>query len=214
MDPKKLSLQELLQLCLATQDPALWQEFVCRFQSHISRVVKNTLRRCKWASPDLALVDDLTQDTFMKLCANDFRALREFHFEHENSFYGFLKTVASHVAQDYLRREYSSKHGGGLEEEDLDSAIIPARASSAEDTHLQILIAEIQRILEEELGHEPNFQRDITIFWLYYRWGFTAKEISEIPSIALKVKGVESVLLRLTRLIRGRLGGRGTASGR
>lgn len=211
MDPKKLSLQELLQLCLATQDPALWQEFVRRFQPLIAGVVKKTLRRWPWIYSDPALVDDLTQDTFMKLCANDFRALREFHFEQDNSLYSFLKTVASNVAQDYLRREYSPKHGGGVEEVDLDDAMIPARPV---DAHTQILLAEIQRILEEELGHEPNFRRDIAIFWLYYRWGLTAKEISGISWIGLTVKGVESVLLRLTRLIRGRLGGRGTASGR
>ena len=211
MDPKKLSLQELLQLCLATHDPALWQEFNRRVQPLISRVVFNTVKRCRWASPDPALVDDLTQDTFLKLCANDFRALREFHFEHENSLFGFLKTVASNVAQDYLRREYSRKHGGGVEEVDLDDAIIPARPV---DTQTQILVAEVQRILEEELKNDASRERDITIFWLYYRWGFTAKEISKIRSIGLTVKGVESVLLRLTRLIRGRLGGRGTASGR
>jgi hypothetical protein len=76
-------------------------------------------------------------------------------------------------------------------------------------------MAEIQRILEKELAHEPNFGRDIAIFWFYYRWGLTAKEISEILSMGLTVKGVESVLLRLTRLVRSKLGGSyGTASGR
>ena len=214
MDPQKLSAQELVQLCLASQDPALWYEFERRFQQMISIVVRRRLHRCSINDP--ALVDDLTQDTFLKLCDHDFRALREFHFEHENSLFGFVKTVASNVAQDYLRREYSAKHGGGLEEEDLEKAsvIIPARTSLADDAHIQILLAEIQRILEEELGHEPNFRRDIAIFWLYFRWGLTAKEISEIPSIGLTVKGAESVLLRLTRLLRGRLGGHGTASGR
>jgi RNA polymerase sigma-70 factor (ECF subfamily) len=210
MDSKKLSIQDLLQLCLATQDPALWQELNHRVQPLISRVVVKTVNRCRWVSPDPALVDDLIQDTFVKLFANDCRALREFQFEHENSFFGFLKTVASNVAQDYLRREYSPKHGGDLEEEDLDkiSTIVPARTSFADDTHAQILIAEIQRCLEQELAHEPNFSRDIAIFWLYYRFGLTAKAISQIPSIGLTVKGVESTLLRLTRLVRARcLGG-------
>jgi RNA polymerase sigma-70 factor (ECF subfamily) len=216
MDPKKLSIQELLQLCLATQDPALWQEFVCRVQPLISKVVGRTVRRCRWGFSDPALVDDLIQDTFVKLFANDYRALREFQAEYENSFYGFLKTVASNVAQDYIRKADSSKRPDGRDQEDMEKAkeTVPDKSSLAKDTHSQILMAEIQRILENELAHEPNFRRDIAIFWFYYRWGLTAKEISELPSIGLTVKGVESVLLRLIRLLRGRLGGHGTASGR
>jgi RNA polymerase sigma-70 factor (ECF subfamily) len=217
MDPKKLSLQELLQLCLATQDPALWQEFVSRFQPLISRVVVKTFRRCRFASPDPALVDDLTQDTFMKLFANDYRALREFQAEYENSFFGFIKTVASHLVKDYIRKDTSEKQGGRLKREDLDEASIttPAPTTVTERAEHKVLIAEIQRCLEEQLAYEPNFSRDIAIFWLYYRYGLTAKAISQIPSIGLTVKGVESTLLRLTRLVRNCLGGgRGIASGR
>lgn len=217
MDPKKLSIQELLQLCLATQDPALWQEFVCRVQPLISKVVGRTARRCRWGSSDPALVDDLIQDTFMKLCANDYRALREFQFEHENSFFGFLKTVASNVVRDHIRATENQKRPSPRQQEDLEmaSATVPSKTSFGEDTQSQILIAEIQRILEEELPHEPNFRRDLAIFWLYYRWGLTAKEISKIRSIGLTIKGVESLLLRLTRLVRSKLGGNyGTASGR
>jgi hypothetical protein len=37
---------------------------------------------------------------------------------------------------------------------------------------------------------------------MYYEQGYTAKEISFLPSVGLTVKGVESTLLRLTRFIR------------
>jgi RNA polymerase sigma-70 factor (ECF subfamily) len=217
MDPKKLSIQELLQLCLASPDPALWQEFVCRVQPLISKVVGRTARRCRWGSSDPALIDDLVQDTFVKLFANDYRALREFQFEDESRFFGFIKTVASNVAQDYLRKSDASKRPESRDQQDLETAsvTVPDKSSSPKNTHVQILIAEIQRLLEKELAHDPNCRRDIAIFWFYYRWGLTAKEISEISGIGLKVKGVESVLLRLTRLVRNKLGGNyGTASGR
>ncbi len=201
---KKLSLWELVQLCLASQDSEPWLEFVSRVQPLISGVVRNCLRR--WSISDPALVDDLTQDTFLKLCDRDFRALREFHFEHEYSLYGFLKTVAVHVVHDHIRKI----RPWDPEPQDLEtiSPTMPARSSFAEDAQSQILMAEIQRCLEQELQNQPNCRRDITIFWLYYRCGFTAKDISRLPSIGLSVKGVESTLLRLTRLLRGRLGGR------
>jgi RNA polymerase sigma-70 factor (ECF subfamily) len=76
-----------------------------------------------------------------------------------------------------------------------------------------MLISEITTCLNKQ-RNDPNFPRDSAIFWLYYQQGWTAKDISELPYIDLQVKGVESALLRLTRIVRACLGGsRGTASG-
>ncbi len=204
MDPRQLSAQELVQLCLASQDQALWLEFVRRFRPLIFGVALKTLRR--WTSPDAALIDDLIQDTFLKLCANNFRALREFEYEHENALFGFVKTVAANVVQDHIRTTYSQKRGSGREEEDLEkvSATVSASTSFADSAHRRILISEIKTCLDQQ-AHDPNFPRDSAIFWLYYRHGLTAKAISQIPPIGLTTKGVESTLLRLTRLVRAKL---------
>jgi RNA polymerase sigma factor (sigma-70 family) len=210
MDPHKLPAPELVQLCLASQDPDLWLEFESRFEPLIARVVMKSLRR--WMDPDPATIEDLVQDTFLKLLANNFRALRDFEYEHENSLYGFLKTVASHVVQDYVRSTYSQKRGSGREEEDLEtvSATTPDR-SSHDDVHQRIAIDEINRCLERLLDG-PNAGRDLTIFWLHYRYGLSATDIAHIQEIGLTVKGVESTLFRLIRLLRDKLG-RGQHSG-
>jgi len=217
MDPKKLSIQELVQLCLSSQDQAPWSEFVRRFQPTISGVVRKRLRR--WATPDPAVVDDLTQETFLKLCFNNYRALREFKFEqNENAFYGFLKTVAIHVVDDYIRSTNNEKRGGRLKKEDLEQVSIttPAPTAVTERAEHRVLISEVKRCLDKQRD-DPNFPRDSAIFWLYFQQGLTAKAISQLPSIGLQVKGVESALLRLTRLVRAELGekpGHGIASGR
>jgi hypothetical protein len=52
----------------------------------------------------------------------------------------------------------------------------------------------------------PHLERDRKLFWLYYRVGLTADEIAGLPSIGLSTKGVESSLLRLTRLLRQEIG--------
>lgn len=204
MDLEKLSAQELVQLCLSSHDEALWFEFVRRFRPLIFGVVTKSLRR--WAAPDRALIDDLIQDTFLKLCANNFRALRQFDYEHENSLFGFLKKVASNVVQDHIRSAYSQKRGSGREEEDLEKvcASTSSTTSFVEDTQRHILIGEIKDCLDQH-SDDPQFPRDSAIFWLYYKQGLTAKAISQIPAIGLTVKGVESTLLRLTRLVRAKL---------
>jgi RNA polymerase sigma-70 factor (ECF subfamily) len=204
MDPRKLSAQELVSYCLDSQDQAGWTEFVRRFQPLIAGVVtKCVFKRIR---PKPALIDDLVQETYLKLCANDFKALRNFKYRHDNGFFGFLKVVAANVVEDFFRETDSKKRGSGREDENIDDVKIPAPANprSSNPAELAILIHEIQEALAELAG-EPNFTRDYTIFWLYYRQGLTSKAISELPAIGLGVKGVESTLLRLTRLVRAKL---------
>lgn len=193
MDPRELSAQELLRLCLQG-DQAAWLEFVRRFQPLIAGVVVKTIRH--WTNPTPALVDDLIQDTYLKLCAKNSRALREFDFQHENSLFGFLKVVASNVVRDHFRKPRPPD-----DDVELDKIQVATPSRSAERN---ILIGEIRQCLETHAAG-PNFTRDCAIFWLYYRQGLTAKAISDLPAIGLTVKGVESTLLRLIRLIKEKM---------
>ena len=205
MDPQELSAQELVQLCLDRNQKAAWEEFVRRYQPAIARVVTRSVRRR--ITPSHALVDDLVHDTYLKLMANDFRALRDFDFQHENAVFGFLKTVASNVVMDYFRNIESQKRGSGQHDVSLDEAAIfvPASRNTVQKVDREIMIHEIDEVLKTQTS-EPNFVRDYCIFWLYYQHGFTAKAISRLPNIGLTVKGVESTLLRLTKLVRSRMG--------
>src|SRR5579871_1132284 len=130
MDPLKLSAQQLVQLCLDSQDEAVWTEFVRRFQPLIAGVVNKCVFRR--GGPNPALVDDLVQDTYMKLCANNFKALRNFEFRHENALFGFLKVIATNVAEDYYRKQDNEKHGGGRQEVDIEEVrnIVPTNSRS------------------------------------------------------------------------------------
>ncbi len=201
MDPRKLSVKELVSYCLNSQDQAGWTEFVRRFQPLIAGVVTKCAFKRKHPKPDL--IDELVQETFLKLLTNNLKALRSFDFRHENAFYGFLKVVASRVVEDHFRGSTSEKRGGGREEENIDDVrpAPPVNPRSAHAAERSILIREIDQCLGK-LASEPNFTRDYAIFWLYYRQGLTAKAISELPGITLGVKGVESTLLRLTGFIK------------
>jgi RNA polymerase sigma-70 factor, ECF subfamily len=204
MHPHQLSAQELVQLCHDYNQKAAWEEFVRRYQPTIARVVTRSIRH--WTIPSPSLVDDLVHDTYMKLMANGLRALREFDFEHENAVFGFLKTVASNVVMDHFRNLYSKKRGSGLADLSLEEASVfaPASQGSTRQVDREILLHEIDEVLKSQTS-EPNFVRDYSIFWLYYQHGFTAKAISRLPSVQLTVKGVESTLLRLTKLVRARM---------
>src|SRR6185312_6284733 len=106
------SYANLLQSCLISNDVELWAEFFQRSHPLIAAVICKCVRR--WAGTvDWFLVDDLVQDTYLKLCANDYKALREFECDNENALFGFLKVVASNVVNDHFRSHCSQKRGCG-----------------------------------------------------------------------------------------------------
>lgn len=198
---QELSPLQLVRRCLRSGDERAWQEFVRRFQPLIAATVIRTLRRGNCFS--LVLVDDLVQDTYIKLFAHNFRALRKFEFRHEKALFGFFRVVASNVVQDYLRIHYSKKHGCGKVQEDLESIKISTAANHGfvEKTQRRILVTQIKQCLLR-LATESDFTRNYAIFQLYFEQGLTAKAIAGLPYIGLSTKGVESVLGRVTRMIK------------
>jgi RNA polymerase sigma-70 factor, ECF subfamily len=187
---------QLVAECLKTTEGS-WTEFVHRTQPIIYRTVVKATHRAGSVSREA--IDDLVQDVYLKLCANDFRALRKFETLHENALFGFLKVVASNVVQDHFRQRAAQRGADSHHALALDSTDRPGTGRSS--TEQGLLLSAIDKALKT-LSQQPDFERDRTVFWLYYGKGLTAKEISSMPGIGLTQKGVENVLLRQTRLIR------------
>jgi RNA polymerase sigma factor (sigma-70 family) len=192
------SIRDLLQLCLSSDEQEQWGEFVRRTQPLIASVIINTVRR--WKTPAPSLVDDLIQDTYVKLFANDKKALRAIKNEYENTIFGYLKVVASNVVRDHFRQPVNK-----ADEIELSDAALPPGPQDRERLEFLHKKEEIKGILET-LSASETYDRDIAIFWLFYEQGYTAKEISLLPSFGLTVKGVEAVLFRLARHARERFG--------
>ena len=192
------SIRDLLQLCLSSDEQEQWREFVRRTQPLIASVIINTVRR--WKTPASSLVDDLIQDTYVKLFANDKKALRAIKNEYENTIFGYLKVIASNVVRDHFRQPVNK-----ADEIELSDAALPPGPQDRERLEFLHKKKEIKGILET-LSASETYQRDVAIFWLFYEQGYTAKEISLLPSFGLTVKGVEAVLFRLARHARERLG--------
>ena len=199
----EVAIPQLIAACTSESNEVAWREFVHRFWPLITSVIAKIVRRHGRVSLDS--VDDLSQEVLLKLCRDNFRVLRAVATARENAFLGFLKVVAAHTVQDHLRRAGSSKWGGVQTLEADHGFPIPesSRGGSSEPER-KVFVEEIESILKTR-AHEPNCERDYAIFWLYYRSGLTVKEIAALPGIKLGVKGIESVLLRLTREIKDAL---------
>jgi RNA polymerase sigma-70 factor (ECF subfamily) len=205
MEKKETPIRDLLALCLGSEDQKLWGEFVSRTQPLIASVILNTIRR--WQEPGPNLVDDLIQDTYIKLFANDRKALRSVKNAYENTIFGYVKVVASNVVRDHFRQPENK-----VDEIELSDPVLPPSPDGMERIEFAHLKDKIQSRLAS-LSSSETYQRDLAIFWLFYEQGYTAKEISIIPTTGLTVKGVEAVLLRLTRFVRDGLGSAGAPDG-
>jgi len=203
-DYSTVPVSELIRACV-DGEAAAWQEFIRRFNRIIAVTCYRAARR--WGEGSPTIVDDLTQEAYVKLCADRARVLREFDSPSPDAIFAFLKVVTANVANDYFKRLHAGKRGGSQINESLEdaertgSATGPASSASMERS---VLLDQVYACVTAVAPPE-TLQRDRTIFWLYYRQGLTSQEIASLPSIGLSVKGVESMLHRLTQLVRARL---------
>jgi RNA polymerase sigma-70 factor (ECF subfamily) len=197
MAQDETSIRDLLHICLSSDGEEQWREFVRRTQPLIASVIINTVRR--WKTPAPSLVDDLIQDTFVKLFANEKKALRVAKNEHENTIFGYLKVIASNVVRDHFRQPANK-----ADEIEISDAVFPPGPRDRERLEFLQKKEQIKRILEM-LSVSETYDRDVGIFWFFYEQGYTAKEISLLPAVGLTVKGVEAVLFRVARFVREKL---------
>lgn len=202
MDFPSTSPAELVRACADSQDPRAWEEFVRRFQPLITTVALRTCRR--WGENSSQVVDDLVQETYLKLCVENCRLLREFQPEHPDSFLGYLKVLTANLVHDHFKARSSAKRGSGKAAESIEAAGPVAMSAHTPQPERQILFQEIRACLERIAPGEES-ARARRIFWLYYRQGLTAQAIAALSGVGLTTKGVESVLLRLTRQLRSEL---------
>ena len=195
-DLRDLSMEELLERCLRSGEQTAWNEFVRRIQPTIAGVVYKALCRCRPSGkPSGELVDDLVQDTYIKIFRNNCKALREFKSEHENAIFGYLQTIASNCVHDYIR-----KHN--LETDPLSDTFEDGHVSQR--IEYDILFRELYQYVKANYS-----ERDGIIFELRHRQGFTAPEIARHPGIKLTLKKVEYRLWRLDQLLKRAFGSAG-----
>ncbi len=201
----ELETTELIEACVHSDHSAAWRAFVARYQRQISLSIIRTVRQ--WGLSPQELVDDLVQETYLKLCSDRCRRLLAFAVQHPESVDGYIKTTATNVALDYIKAQRSLKRGKGEVGqflENMEPLAPPASMSEEDFIQRAILLSEIDRCLEQ-CSEPANRERDRIIFWLHYQQGMAGRAIAALPGVGLTTKGVESAILRLTKQVRERL---------
>lgn len=207
MDYHKLSPTELAIACLSSGEEAAWAEFICVFNPMIAGVVMRVARN--WNGATTQVVEDLVQETYLKLCAERFNVLARFDARRPESIFAYLKVFAANVAHDHFKAANAKKRGGNSTSAldfDASEASPGHESQQCEQIERWVMIQQIDAFLKtSETG--GNAERDRQIFWLYYRTGLTATAIADIAGVNLNIKGVESTIFRLTRRVRAYMTG-------
>lgn len=159
---------------MASDDKKLIEEILegddSAFKSLMEKYLHPVYNFLRQLVKDTSVVDDLTQETFIKAWKNMVR------FDQEKNFKTWIFTIAKNTAYDYLRKKKSipfsffkkSEDDKGLEEISEDK-ILPDEILEKED---------LARELEKKLKEVPRKYR--TILFLHYKEDFSLYEIAEI----------------------------------
>lgn len=106
-----MSATELIQACAESYDDAIWNEFVARFNRAICLSIVRTAYR--WGHVGQQVMDDLVQETYLKLCTDRCKLLLEFAVQNPERVAGYVKAIAVNVTHDYFKSLHARKRGSG-----------------------------------------------------------------------------------------------------
>jgi RNA polymerase sigma-70 factor (ECF subfamily) len=195
MKLSELTAQQLLDECLRANTEDAWTEFIRRLHPLVSGVIVKTAQR--YLDLPFSTVEDLVQETYLRLCRDNRRPLREFQWKNDSAIFSFVKVVSASVTLDYFKRIGTEKRRAEVSLADDP----PEQPVTERGFQTALLMSDVERAFA---GIDLD-ERDRAIFWLYFRHGLSAKEISSIGAFNLSIKGVESCLHRLTSLLREHL---------
>lgn len=182
--------EDLFKACRDTADAEAWREFCRRYDGLIRNIVRRMLAH---APVSADIVEDLVQETYVRLTAKNCRALADFRSQGPNSDFGFVKRVAASTVLDHFKRNsipmisFEEIPESIPQEPDLDRALF------------------VEECFDAATEPGQNRDRDRRIFLLYFRIGLKAREIAALRNIGLETKGVESVIHKTVGAIKKRL---------
>jgi len=203
---ESLPSAKLFDLCATRFDDAqYWEEFVRRFNPSLTRSVYHAYRQFTGEefSPTPLAVSDLLQEIYLRILQDDCSSLRSFRGEAEIEAEVYLMHIATSVTIDRLRRHHSIKRF--VQTNSLDTVhYLQEERNRREDLNPytdDLVEHELIKILRGRFRGK-NRERNILIFLLHFRDGFTAQEIANAHIFGLSPNTIAHILDRMREGIR------------
>jgi RNA polymerase sigma-70 factor (ECF subfamily) len=175
-------------------DNSVWENLLDQQRLLLARIVLRVARR--FGVTQFDEIDDAMQEACLKMSG----AARQGTVpdQEDGALEAYLKAMMANTAHDYFRKRRAKRRDSfATTPIDVEGGrqLIGSDQSMLESG---VFLAQIEKFVEGD-------SRDRDVFCLYYQQGWTAKEIASLPSVGLSVKGVESLVFRLTTAIRRRI---------
>lgn len=203
---ESLPSAKLFDLCATRFDDAqYWEEFVRRFNPSLTRSVYHAYRQFTGEefSPSPLAVSDLLQEIYLRIIQDECSSLRSFRGEAEIEAEVYLMHIAASVTIDRLRRHHSIKRFVQTNSLDTTHNIQEERnrRESLNPYTDDLVEHELIKILRGRFRGK-NRERNILIFLLHFRDGFTAQEIASARIFGLSPNTIAHILDRMRDGIR------------
>jgi RNA polymerase sigma factor (sigma-70 family) len=205
--PATFSGLYLFRQCVADPENGdHWQEFVRKYNPLIVRNVASTWRKYGPSQfPAKEQAEDLLQNVYLAIVKNDFRMLRNFRGETEEEANAYLVRTVINETIAYLRRNLTLRRN--VNETSLDELLKEAEDEGKPLPHSltqrppKLSEMEFIKVLEQCFtGQYRN--RDILIFLLHFRDGYSATEIAAMRVCTLEIVSINNLLGRMKKELR------------
>jgi len=143
------------------------------FEELINRYLKPIYNFIFQLTGDLAVADDLTQETFVKAWKNIRR------FDQNKSFKTWIFTISKNTTWDYLKKKKTIPFSSFTDEEGYNQLENIAEAGVLPDEML--MRSDAAEILEKKLKELPEQYR--LVLTLHYKEDFSFSEIAEVLKV-------------------------------
>ncbi|MDY7091776.1 MAG: sigma-70 family RNA polymerase sigma factor [Acidobacteriota bacterium] len=203
------------------QQSCAWGELVRVFDPLVRGWIRSALLVERGRIPGRGEVEELTQDLYCRLLADEGRRLREFRGVYAGQAHAYLRTTCRRLVLDHLRRRSALKRRGGAHGERrvrLSTPLSEVALDSTEDPEARLLarerLTQLARCCRRLTTHVLRPRRNRAILRLALLEGCSSQEIARRLGESLSPSAVDTVISRLRRKLgrRGfRLAGRGPA---
>jgi RNA polymerase sigma factor (sigma-70 family) len=210
MDFKELSNNALIKRCAEESDNRLlWSEFYRRFDDYIRLMVTRYCGLKRAAGRNL--IEDLTQDTYVRLLKDDCKRLRNYIGKNDGSIYSYLALIVRTAVSEYEKKKNAQKRQhqekslyDPVDNEGLiliDILVNPYAPLPDGKLMIESLRREVEMLLDEIMtGNEKERDKEIFLYHVYE--GLSAQQISE--RVSLSPKRIRNIVTMVRRRLKAR----------
>ncbi len=189
------SLADLWKECVRTpNDAGVWEQLLGTYWLLFSRIVVRVAHRFGVSTNDD--IDDAMQEVCLKMSSQ--ARLRKIPDIEGALLEAYLKASIANAAHDYFRTQRAKRRDVRVTTSIDEAPAWDLQQHGGAKVDRALLIQQIEHLVQ-------GSARDRNVFFLYYRHGWTAREIAAIPSVSLTPKGVESLIFRMIAAVRDRM---------